>query len=300
MKPADVAGIQATVTADGPRHLLRALRKRVAESLRDEAPDTEVREQHGESRLTFHLQAAAGLPFPQLAAASAAYPECVLTVEWEQDGAHGSTTLREGRAEDLHQQQAPAGPPCLVRVDAQGGLAYAIVIDDHNGGDGHGDSHSRPQGRTAAGAAPCDYRGYCVTGGAETYFRISGTPATPVLYTIGGAEPAWDEQWRIDKGSATCRPLAPPQPLAAAERARLENLAAEFRAAWLWFEHQPLEETIIERQRFGQAARGIAAINVKSRRLDALRDTGEFSSLQPHSGWIAELLVATWIGATPP
>jgi len=265
--------IEATVIAHGPRDMLRGLRKYLPAALREESPDTRVSEHHAADQLEFRLQARGGLPFPALVAASAQAPECVLEVSWVEDGATVTTTLRAGQAENLDPGAfAPGGAPCCVRINATGHLVMALALDSVAG----------------------EPLGYCVTGSAETFFRVHGTPAEPALYTIGGSELAWDEQWQRSGPSFECRPVANPQPLPAAQRQRLEHLAAGFRERWLWFAHDEPEQTAIERERYRQAGRKVAAINVKSRWLEPLRTAQGYSSLNDNAEWIAGLLTRTW------
>jgi hypothetical protein len=222
------------------------------------------------------------VPFPPLVAASAEYPDCVLTLTWESPHGRGQTTLRAGNAEEVEQgftvQGATprSGPPCAIRVDAQGRLLLALALDID-----------------AAG-----HLGFCATGSAETFFRLRGTPNDPLLHAIGGEALAWDEVWRKDTDGHTCDTLTPTQPLTPAERHALDYLATRLRADWLWYAHQPAEETAIERERYAQAGRAVGAINVKSRPLVALAGRRELALPDAGAAWIADLLADTWAGTT--
>lgn len=283
-----MARASATLTIHGPQPLLRALRKHLTDALREEAPDTTVSEHRqappgapdkGEGEtpsLAFQLRSPGGLPYPPLAAVSAQFPDCVFEIAWEQAGERGNTVLRAGQAEQATRTgEAVGGPPCAVRADAQGRLLYALTV-------------------VADGAHQL---GYCATAAAETYFRIGGGASAPLLETIGGDRLAWDESWRLVGGVAVCEPAPAPRPLTAGEHKRLEKLAADFRALWLWYEGEALEATIVERQRFESAGRAIAPINVKSRRLESLAQADGYSSLGASAHWVASLLTATWIAA---
>ena len=280
--------LHATLTVHGPRALLRALRKRLIDGLREEAPQTRVSEHHHESpahaddsaatagpeyQLEFQLQATDGVPFPPLVAASAEYPDCVLTITWEGAQGRGQTTLRAGHAEEVAQGTAVrGGPPCAIRVDPQGRLLLALALDIDAEG----------------------YLGFCATGNAETFFRLRGTPADPELLTIGGESLAWDEVWQRDGDDYDCDSLIPELPLTPAERHALDYLATRLRANWLWYAHQPLEETIIERERYAEAGRAVGAINVKSRPLAGLDGRCEQALPDAGAAWIVELLADTW------
>jgi len=285
--------LNATLTAHGPRALLRALRKRVIDGLREEAPETRVSEHHHETaghadhgpdaggaedqpaqyHLEFRLQAPGGVPFPPLVAASAEYPDCVLSITWEGAQGRGQTTLRAGHVQEVEQDGAThGGPPCAIRVDAQGRLLLALALDID-----------------AAGTL-----GFCATAEAETFFRLRGVPAAPELYTIGGESLAWDEVWRRDGDDYLGEALFPEQPLTPAERHTLDYLATRLRADWLWYAHQPLEETIVERARFAEAGRAVGTINVKSRPLAGLDGRREQALPDAGAAWIVELLADTW------
>ena len=277
---------QATLVVDGPRQLLRAFLKRVREELKADAPEVRLALQQENGKLQFKLDAPEGIPFPLLVAISVQYPECVARVRWRQDGAQGETTIQNGQVKEASRSGAtgPAGgQPQMVRVEATEGilstLALGLVID-----------------LTPAGIA-----GFCATSEAETYFKICSDESNIELLTIRGETMEWDECWRAGAGDAraqaTARALSPAQALTTAERRTLDRLAAQFRAEWLWYDHAPLEDTAVERQRYAEAGRPVRAINVKSRQLAetfSLPDGLSTSTLDTSQTWIATLLAQTW------
>ena len=295
---------QATLVVDGPRQLLRAYRKRVREELKADAPEVRLTEQQENGAPQFTLDAPDGIPFPLLVDISMQYPECVARVRWRQDGAQGETTIQNGQVKEASRSGAtgPAGgQPQMVRVEATEGilstLALGLVID-----------------LTPAGIA-----GFCATSEAETYFKICSDESNIELLTIRGETMEWDECWRAGAGDAraqataqahataqaqatepaqaTARALSPAQALTTAERRTLDRLAAQFRAEWLWYDHAPLEDTAVERQRYAEAGRPVRAINVKSRQLAekfSLPACLSTSTLDTSQTWIAILLAQTW------
>ena len=289
---------QATLVVDGPRQLLRAFLKRVREELKADAPEVRLALQQENGKLQFKLDAPEGIPFPLLVAISVQYPECVARVRWRQDGAQGETTIQNGQVKEASRSGAagPAGgQPQIVRVEALEGilstLALGLVID-----------------LTPAGIA-----GFCATSEAETYFKICGDESNVELLTIRGETMEWDECWRTGRGDARAqataqaqatapaqaiaRALSPAQALTTTERLTLDRLAAQFRAEWLWYDHAPLEDTAVERQRYAEADRPVRAINVKSRQLAetfAVPACLSTSTLDASQTWIATLLAQTW------
>ena len=332
----------ADITLHGPRQLLSAFRKRLLEELQEDAPDVKVTGSGARSKasadaqtLTFKLDAANGVPFPELVAVSAQYPDCVAVVQWTQGHAQGETTLQNGQVKEAsrgftdtrvrgHQQshgqrqlqgrqpvdgQPPSDrhqqhgrQPLLVRLSAEGRLRLALALD----------------------IAADGIVGYCATADAETYFKLRGAAADATLWTIGGAAMQWDETWPDAAGTgpaqarASASAMTPPIALTRAEQRTLEKLAAGVRAEWLWYAHAPEEETIVERQRYAEAARPVSSINVKSRKFSEMptdntekrlgsnltvSNLGEsnlaastltVSTLAPGQLWIADVLENTW------
>ena len=265
---------QAQLTVHGPSQLRRAFRKRLLEALRQEAPEVKFTETPDAGHLAFSLDAANGIPFPQLIEISTHYPDCVATVQWTQLTAQGETTIQNGQVQDA--ARAPALPMRqlqYLRLAPDQGLVLGLTIDLH-----------------AAGLL-----GFCATADAETFFKSSGEGVHAQLLTIGdaasGTALAWDELW--PPGTSACRPIDPAIDLEADERRSLEALAAGFRAQWLWYRHAPEEDIIVECQRYAEANRQIHAINVKSRQLADGADLVR-SNLGADQEWIVARLLDTW------
>ena len=273
-----VSQVSAVLLVDGPRQLLRAMRRRVVDGLRAEGDALRLVQSHRDDQLEFSLESALGLPYPLLIAASARYPDCVLTLNWEAEGARGVTSIRNGEVESTdagaaaHRALAES-----IEVDAGGALRLALALAPTSGS--------------------ARVTGYAATCRAETYFRISGSADAHTLQTTGGDGRMWNEDWSTDTGGTWfCNASTTPQTISADDLRALDDSAAVFRVRWLWYEHAPLEVTAIERQRARDAARPVDPINVQSRGLARLA-AGVVGQIAPQSQWVVALLTRSWAAA---
>ena len=267
----------ATITVHGPRQILRAFRKRVVESLGAEATTARVVETHDEDRLEFGLILQGGIPFPPLVAASSRYPDCVVTVHWEINGAQGETTIQDGQVRSVSQAGAGAGAtaaPTAITLNTDGSLALGVALVAIG-----------PAARALGYAATCE---------AETYFLAIDADGAQGWFTCGGDATRWNESWRRDAAGAWRRDTpAHPLGIDAVDLRDLETAAQAFSANALWYAHAPLEETIGERTRAANGGRPLRAINVKSRVIAELGAARESSHLGA-CAWITRLLLNTW------
>lgn len=272
--------ISAVLLVNGPRQLLRAMRKRVVEELNADGDTLRLVQSRRDEQLEFTLESTGGLPYPVLVAASARYPDCVLTVEWEADGARGRTSIRNGEVESSNAGAAADHAPTeSIEVDHSGALRLGLALTPESG------------------IASQVVAGYAATRNAETYFWISGGPHAHTLQTAGGDARLWNEDWSVDADGAWVSCAAtPPRPIGAGDLRALDDSAAGFRARWLWYDHAPLEETAIERQRARDAARTVNPINVQSRGLARLA-SGVSGRIAPQSQWVGTLLACSWAAA---
>ena len=274
-----VSRVSAILQVNGPRQLLRAMRKRVVEGLSAEGDTLRMVQSHQDDQLEFRIECAGGLPYPVLVAASARYPDCVLTLDWETDSARGVTSIRNGEV-----QSANAGESTdmalaeSIEMDAAGTLRLGLALP------------------SASDSAAASVIGYAATSRAETYFRISGNADSCTLQTTGGDARAWNEDWTDSGGTWSCRASAEPQSISADDLRVLDDSAASFRARWLWYDHAALEETAIERQRAHDGARLVHPINVQSRGLARLAAGGS-GQIAPHLQWVPALLARSWAAA---
>ena len=270
----------ATVTVHGPRQILRAFRKRVVESLGAEAATARVVETHDEERLEFGLTLQGGIPFPPLVAASCRYPDCVVTVRWEINGAQGETTIQNGQVCSVSQAGTGAGAaataaPTAIALNTDGSLALGVAL-----------VATGPAARTLGYAATCE---------AETFFLAFGADGALGWFTCGGDATRWNESWQRDAVGAWRRDTpAHPLEIDVANLRDLETAAQAFIANTLWYAHTPLEETIVERTRAANGGRPLRAINVKSRVIAEL-GAARVSNHLGACAWITHLLQNTWV-----
>lgn len=272
----------ATITVHGPRQILRAFRKRVVESLGAEATNARVVETHDEERLEFGLTLQGGIPFPPLVAASCRYPDCVVTVHWEINGAQGETTIQNGQVCSVSQAAAAAtAAPTAIALNTDGSLALGVAL-----------VATGPAARTLGYAATCE---------AETFFLAIGADGALGWFTCGGDATRWNESWQRDAVGAWRRDTpAHPLEINVADLRDLETAAQAFTANALWYAHAPLEETIVERTRAANGGRPLRAINVKSRVIAELGATRVSKDLGARA-WITRLLQNTWaVDGQPP
>ncbi len=266
----------ATITVHGPRQILRAFRKRMVESIGADATIARVVETHDEERLEFGLTFQGGIPFPPLVAASSRYPDCVVTVHWEINGAQGEATIQNGQVRSVSQAGAAGATaaPTAIALGADGSLALGVAL-------------------VATGQAARTL-GYAATCEAETYFLAIGADGAQGWFTCGGDATRWDESWQRNAAGAWRRDTpAHPLEIDAADLRDLETAAQAFNANALWYAHAPLEETIVERTRAADGGRPLRAINVKSRvitELGAARVSMDLGAC----AWITRLLLNTW------
>lgn len=274
-----VSQVKATLLVHGPRQLLRAVRKRVIEGFNAEGDGLRLSQSHREDQLEFTIESTRGLPYPVLVAASARHPDCVLTVQWESDGACGVTSIRNGEVESTDAAAAGNALAESIEVDAAGALHLGLAL------------------ASAPAGAHQPITGYAATRTAETYFRVSGGAQACTLQTTGGDGRVWNEDWHLDAAETwTCGASATPQPISTHDIRALDDAAAGFRARWLWYRHAPLEVTAIERQRAHDAARPLNPINVQSRGLARLA-AGHSGRIAPQSQWLVALLKRAWAAA---
>lgn len=275
-----VSRVSAILLVNGPRQLLRAMRKRVIEGLSAEGDALRLVHSNRDDQLEFNIESACGLPYPVLVAASARYPDCVLTLNWEAEGARGVTSIRNGEVQSA--DAAAAAHKALtesIEVDTVGALRLGLALPP------------------ASNGATLSVIGYAATSRAEAYFRISGGPDAYTLQTTGGDGRAWNEDWSADTGGNwSCRASMVPPSISALDLHVLDDCSASFRTRWLWYDQALLEETAIERQRARVAARLVNPINVQSRALARLA-AGVSGQMAPHLQWVVALLARSWAAA---
>ena len=272
--------LTATITVKGDPGLLREYRAHVNRLLDEEGGDS-YRELHAGGQLEYRFKLRGGIPFPPFVAASQAFPELIVEVDWNAagEGRSGRAIIQNGvLREQAAQTHAPAGAALHeVRADADGRLRLAVTC---------------ARWREF-------WHGYAIASDQHAFFRIAGSPGACGLFASDGVEAEWAERWTVSSGDATYTELVRHEPIAEEELRELDRLAQEFTREWIWFEESPPEETAVERRRFEAYGYPVRAANIRSEKLKrVLRpEDGGFAlgSFGEDARWIPQLLLRCWL-----
>jgi len=272
--------LTATVTVKGDPALLREYRSRVNELLDEEGAGS-YRELHTQKQLEYRFKLRGGIPFPPFVAASQAFPDLTVEVDWTEanEGRSGRAIIQNGvLREQAAQTQAPGGPALQnVRADADGRLRLAVSCERWRE----------------------FWHGYAIASDQHAFFRIAGAPGACELSASDGVEAEWAERWVVTSGDAAYTELAQREPIAKDELREIDRLAQEFSREWLWFSESPPEETAVERQRFEAYGYPVRAANLRSEKLRKVlrpEDGGlALGSFGEDTRWIPELLRRWWL-----
>jgi hypothetical protein len=278
------ARIQATVTVNGDASQLQAYRREVNLLLAEDGEEG-FRELHTQTQLEYAFSLRAGIPFPPFVLASQAFPELRVEVAWTEpaEGRSGRATIQGGALREQTSGSSAAGGPLLqaVRADPRGELALALAC--------------RRSGR--------GWHGYVLSCASHAFFRIDGDANSGMLRAADGVEAAWAERWTISGGDAQYAQLAEPEAIEEDELHELDRLAQDFVQEWIWFDESPPEETAVERQRYGAYGIAVRPANLRSAKLQVVLQPGDggrsFSSFDPASQWIVELIERRWLTPAP-
>jgi hypothetical protein len=87
----------ATVCVTGAAGRFEDFQERVRWLLVRDIDAEPYTEHHAPGRLEYRFALAKGLPFPAFVAATSAFPELRVEVEWDRDGARGGAAIENGR-----------------------------------------------------------------------------------------------------------------------------------------------------------------------------------------------------------
>lgn len=272
--------LTATVTVKGDPALLREYRSRVNELLDEEGAGS-YRELHTDTQLEYRFKLRGGIPFPPFVAASQAFPDLTVEVDWTQakEGRRGRAIIQNGALrEQAAQTQAPGGPALQdVRADADGRIRLAVVCERWRE----------------------FWHGYVMASDQHAFFRIAGPPRACELSASDGVEAEWAERWTVSSDDAARVELSQREPIAKDELRELDRIAEGFSREWLWFSESPPEETAVERQRFESYGYPVRAANLRSEKLRKVlrpEDGGlALGSFAEDTRWIPELLRRWWL-----
>ena len=272
--------LTATITVKGDPALLQGYRSHVKPLLEEEGADA-YRELHTGDQLQYQFELRGGIPFPPFVAASQAFPDLTVEVEWTESaqGRSGRAIIQDGALREQAVQSHSASGEILydVRADADGGLRLAVAC------------------RRARDA----WHGYVVASDQHAFFWIRGAAGACELSASDGVDAEWAERWTVAPGGAAYSVLGRREPIAENELRELDRLSREFALEWIWFEESPLEETAVERERFQAYGTPVREANLRSEKLrKVLRpDNGGLAlgSFAEDTRWIPELLARCWL-----
>lgn len=277
-----------TFKVGGEQSQLDAFDARLKVLYAEEQSAGEMEEQHTALALHYDIKAEGGIPFPPFALASREFPELEITVEWVNPGAgtRGTARIVAGMVTEQNidnvARTADADHALSIDLDEFGYLTLALAVV-----------------RTGRD----EYRGYALTGRQDALFRIVRDPTIgeiDLFTTQGAAE--WSRAWHVAaSGDTEYRELDPPQPIEPTEFHKLERLAQDFVARWIWFGNGPREEIAIELERYQRMGYTVSEANLRSSALHRIRGQVadgdgalQYSTLDTESQWVMDAIARRW------
>ena len=273
--------LHATIVVEGDAEVLQECRRRVNELLAEDF-DEEFRELHTARRLEYEFRLAGGIPFPAFVAASEAFPELTVEVQWTEpaEGRSGRASIQSGKLREQSTQMSPASGSLMqeVRAHRDGRLRIALAC----------------RGRRGV------WLGYVISSEQHAFFRVEGGPDAFSVAASDGVEGEWIERWTRANDGTQYERLGPPEAIPEEELRELDAIARGFADEWIWFAESPPEETAVERSRFEAYGVPVADANLRSEKLRKVLQPdargSSFSSFGDDARWIAGLMHGFWLG----
>lgn len=270
--------------------LLEAFKQQINALLSEESDIQNFQEQYISQDLIYRFETNQGIPFPPFVTTSAAFPDLKIKVEWinHRDGVSGSAVIQNGKLADQHIQSLAESerismPIQLdIAVGENGYLSHAIVFRN-------------------IGAS--EYAGNVLTGKQHALFKIRKQDQQTELYSSNGLEAKWAECWsyNLESRKKDYQKLAHGEKIEEELYRVLEALINDFLDEWVWFSESPLEDIIIEQQKYARMGFTAHHANIKSEKIRKMAklDTGRensygFSTLSNDCAWIKTVRVACW------
>ena len=279
----------ATVTVSGDPVSLQGYRSRVRDLL-DEGEVEDYRELHTIDRLDWRFKIKDGIPFPAFVESSIEFPDLLVLVEWTQpaEGRIVKATIRNGNvtqklAEAAQPDQADGtDQPCYdLRADVAGRISLAFV---------------------ARTWRKDEMIGYALSADQHAWFHVMHDGDTVMLDASDGMQSDWAERWTVSDGHTQYRELGDGEAIDPGLLQELQRLSRDLCAEWIWFAAGAPEETVVERQRYGQYGLAVHEANVRSLKLRTVMKKGgdggfEFSAERPQMIAVRDLLSRCWLAA---
>lgn len=278
--------IHATLTVRGDRELLTAADACIKTLLVEEIFEGGFEEHHGDDALCYDFKVRGGVPFPAFALASQEFPRLEVLAEWVNvaAGRRGHARIADGKIVEHVEDMLAAGAADAanryfdIAGDGTLRLAFAVMRRSHT-----------------------TWAGYVLNHERDALFRITCDGDAIELMVTEGA-PEWASIWSM-RGEAdrpVSRPCEPPEPVERELYAELERMAQDFVGEWIWLRDAPVEETAIDRDRYGRYGYPVRDANVRVARLQRIRgdaaigDPVEYSTLESGNDWIRPVLKTCW------
>ena len=279
---------QASVTVSGDSGLLEAFKQHITVLLSEESSIQNFQEQYISNDLTYRFETNQGIPFPALVTASQAFPDLMIKLQWmnHRDAVNGSAVMQNGKLTDQHLQSLAdsardSGAMQLdIAVEKNGYLRHAMAFRNIGAG---------------------EYAGYVLTGKHNAFFKISKQHNLAELYSSNGLGAEWTEHWTYNEESRNSgyQELIPGEKIDDDLYQVLDALVNDFLDEWVWFSESPLEDIIIERQKYERMGLTWHVVNIKSEKIRKMTkaDTGQencyrFSTVRSDCRWIKTVITA--------
>ncbi|HYA19779.1 MAG TPA: hypothetical protein VEG25_03920 [Burkholderiales bacterium] len=283
-----IALFQASIIVSGDRRLLEAFKQQFAILLPQDSSIQNFQEFPISRDLMFRFETNEGIPFPTFLAASQAFPELTIKLQWTnyRDAVCGSALLQSGK---LTEQQVQA----LAEFERPGSATQLDIAVEENGYLRHALAFRN--------ISASEYAGYMLTGRLNAYFKISKQDNQAELYSSNGLEAEWTECWTYNQesGKSNFRTLIPGAKIDVELYEMLGALAEDFLDEWIWFSQSPLEDIIIEQQKYQRMGLTPQSANIKSEKIKKMakqesgREKGyRFSTVSIDCEWIKTAITA--------
>ncbi|HUL41922.1 MAG TPA: hypothetical protein VLV32_08485 [Burkholderiales bacterium] len=284
------AAFQTTVTISGDAKSLDAFKREIGALLAKEDDVQGLQEQYISPDVVYRFEVNRGIPFPAFVTTSQIFPDLTIKLQWinHRDAVSGSAVIQNGKVTEQQvrpledSERAGSQMQLDIEVEENGYLRHAIALMKIRVG---------------------EYAGYVVTGEHHAFFRISKNNDQIELFSSDGLEAEWTERWNFESESVAndYRELAPGEKIDEPLYQRLQALASDFLDDWVWFSESPIEDIIIEQQKYGRMGLVAHRANIKAEKIRKMEKSEigrksyyRLSTLSSDCAWIKTAIAACW------